>query len=495
MTVSEEATRPFCFFSNFLLRSYRIPIETIIVSIAAISARFSTISGFVINLRYHFALMHRVDAPSVNGLSAWDRFHAFDGQNMASGISVPPSTAGHRQVPQETRIQEGIYSCYPCEGSAFYPPRFVDGSPSSATGQHLGGKELSLERYINLLQVLCGWQPERIENLELPRNSYFSWRVRRLSKEDCKIMQLNDLRKIIALNGVNTIEKQRKAPTLRRMEGMELASPICYMDIEPRHDAREGCNVRNANNYPICSKTEQKMLEDGLYHALTKAVPTQAVEISRKVREQGYYSYCPLSNLESPWHIRERPSESTTTATTANPIPPLPLSLLQIHQSQEDGVADSTNPDVLMNDSLEPVATKSTWLASQVAELRSKVQVNIAELKSGSQLCGQKIACIFLENFFQADNTDKCIISRGIRIGQVIEWIGDKHDIDKCPSDCTNYHNYYLVRFDLDKKTKTAWDLEIELLNEARIYSLEDMLFLTTREADDAWAIVEHKAQ
>jgi hypothetical protein len=328
-------------------------------------------------------------------------------------------------------------------------------APPQAPGLRLPGPapsqaSLSLDRYMQLLKLLCGG-PQPVSG---------AWVVRQLGELERGVLRMDDLKGVLALSG-HSVTGRGKQEVLDRMRGLELRAPML-----PQGDGGGGPFLEDLN--------------EGLRRALdwVGVGPAQAGAVAADVSRQGFYSCRPLPEPPAalaPTRIQRAATSVTTCMTSPLPMP--------------RAVVDS------------PLAhPPPPWLVSAVRELQRACQGawDAAEVH-GEDLVGRKVALVLTEDFVQGGSGGEDTLVAGVHLGQVVEWIGDEHDADACPYDCSQRHAFCFVRVTPSHSTappetraRRRLDLAVDLREEFRVDELEDLLRMGGGEGlADAWVHVE----
>jgi hypothetical protein len=374
---------------------------------------------------------------------------------------------------------------------------------------------LSLEHYIDLLNILCGYM---VDNLPV-NGQQRSWMVRPASNLVTRSVRVDELKQVLALNGAPTRASKTKENLLQRMEGMQLAAPVCVMDENTADNASQGGPSSGASE-----SQSRQLLFDGLRHALSWAAPAHTAQIAEAAASQGYYSHCELGPsttqalycaTEDPRHrvhkgdinvaascgngfispsaearIGNPPSKmpATSNGLTTASRPPRPLTSLQ----------DSQEVEMPLYNAMQIGSTRD-WLAKQVEKLSLTTQASvIAPEGFQTGLIGRKVGVVLLTDFTVVDDSDGKgdTLARGLHVGQVVEWIGNHHDADGCPDDCSESHNYCYVRFkstcpSLAGQARRRLDVAVDLRPEFCFSSLVDFIMASEDQLVDAWVLLE----
>lgn len=414
---------------------------------------------------------------------------------------------------------------------------------------------LSLDRYLQLLRLLCGGQPSTATGDAAAANT---WTVRQLGELERAAVKMEDLRKVLALNG-RVISAKNKQDMLDKMAGLQLACPLTSAAAETPLVIR---------NQSILLEASQKYeLQQSMQRALQFAdlSPSENTLAAAAISRQGCYSFCPLPEIKLPSSLlasaeddsavgkglqqqgvghapQHQPAASDTTF-AARPA----FQHAQIAESSQPSSSSSpvgkaatayvVEKDIEMQDTVPHHHQNSSpsppeWLISGFKKV-ADVCVGIKSLPirkessraaattgtntalnspcknytMGSNLIGRKVALVMVKDFQQGGegagksnihNSIVDTVARGVHLGQVIEWIGHQHDSSFCPVGCTQHHNFCYVRVTPTETTAPApsrrrLDLEVDLREEYRLETLEDLLLVGERELADAWVMVKPK--
>jgi len=421
--------------------------------------------------------------------------------------------------------------------------------------------KLSLDRYLQLLQLLCGGQPSAATGAAVAANT---WTVRQLGELERAAVKMEDLRKVLALNG-RVISAKNKQEMLDKMAGLQLTCPVLTAPMPTSAAAETPLAIRHQS--ALLEPTHKHELQQSMQRALQWAdlSPSENTLAAAAISRQGCYSFCPLPEIKLPsslispaddllavkedfqqevlGYAPQQPAASATTfasrpafqyAQIAESSLPSPSSSPPIGKAAAADVIekDTEMQDIVphhhQNSSPAPpewlisgfkkvaavcVGTKSLPLEKKSSRAAATTGINTAEYPPsknftvGSNLIGRKVALVMIEDFQQGSegtgNIDDVIIdtvTRGIHLGQVIEWIGNQHDSYACPVGCTQDHNFCYVRVTPTETTAPAHkrgrrrlDLEVDLREDYRLDTLEDLLLIGERELADAWVLVEPK--
>lgn len=331
-------------------------------------------------------------------------------------------------------------------------------APLQAPGPRLGWlpggpgppqASLSLDRYMQLLKLLCGG-PDPVTG---------AWVVRQLGELERAAVRVDDLKGVLALNG-RVVSGRGKQEILDRMRSLELRAPMLP------HDGGGGA----FNNE----------LDEGLRRAMDcmGVGPAQAAAVAADVSRHGFYAYRPL--VAPPAALA--PTKIQRTATSVTTCMTRPMAMPR-------AVADS------------PLAHPSPpWLAPAVRELQRTCQgARDAAEVHGEALVGRKVALVLTEDFTQGGGGGEDTVEAGVHLGQVVEWIGEEHDADACHYNCSQRHAFCFVRVAPTRSTappaarsRRRLDLAVDLREEFRVDGLEDLLAMGGDQGfADAWVLVE----
>lgn len=332
-------------------------------------------------------------------------------------------------------------------------------APPQAPGPRLGWApggpappqaSLSLDRYVQLLKLLCGGAH--------PVSG--AWVVRQLGELERGAVRIDDLKGILALNG-RAVSGKSKQELLDRMRGLELRALTL------------GQGGRGGGSF-------HTDLDAGLRRALdwVGVGPGQAAAVAADVSRQGFYSCRPLPGAPAAL-APPRVQRTATSVTTCATIP--------AHRPR--AVADS------------PLAhPPPAWLAPAVRDLLRTCQgARDAAGVTGPTLVGRKVALVITEDFTQSGGGGEDTLVAGVHLGQVVEWIGEEHDAEACPPNCSQRHAFCFVRVAPTRSTAPAaararrrLDLAVDLREAFRVGELEDLLGMGQGEGlADAWVLVE----
>lgn len=430
--------------------------------------------------------------------------------------------------------------------------------------------KLSLDRYLQLLQLLCGGQPSTATGAAAN-----TWTVRQLGELERAAVKMEDLKKVLAVNG-RVISAKNKQDMLDKIAGLQLACPVLIAPTlsTPAAAAASETPLAVRNQNPLLETAQKHELQQSMQRALQWAdlSPLENTLAAAAISRQGCYSFCPLPEIKLPLsHIssaedalaieegfqeqglgyapQQQPATSATTFASRPAFQHAQIAESSLPSSSfsspvdKAAAADVIEKDTEMQDAVLHYHQNSSpcppeWLISgykKVAAICVGIKNLPLEKKSsraaatidtintinspskpiimGSNLVGRKVALVMAEDFQQGGggsvegddrtNLDDDIIdtvARGIHLGQVIEWIGHQHDSHVCPIGCTQHHNFCYVRVTPTETTAPAHkrgrrrlDLEVDLREDFRLETLEDLLLVGERKLADAWVLVEPK--
>jgi hypothetical protein len=418
---------------------------------------------------------------------------------------------------------------------------------------------LSLDRYLQLLQLLCGNQPTTAAAGDAaPANT---WTVRQLGELERSAAKMEDLRKVLALNG-RTISAKNKQDMLNKIVGLQLACPGFFSSLLL---APPPASANKHESAHILKATKKQELQHSMQRALQWAdlSSSETTLATAAVSRQGYFSFCPLPEITLPSSLNpfsedhapeierfhhQQPATSVTTFASRPALHHADIaeSILPSTSNTPKAPGFLVEKDTIMHDAVHQTyqnyqyTSRSSpdcspkWLISgynKVAAICQGIK-NLSTSHDAAPLShdlkGRKIAFVLVEDFQQGGelpeesggdngnftstttattknknkNDDGIIdkVARGIHLGQVVEWIGHQHDSDLCPDGCTQHHNFCFVRVTPTettapeaKRRRRRLDLEMDLREECRLETLEDLLLVGEQELADAWVLVEPK--
>lgn len=243
-------------------------------------------------------------------MSAWEHFKAL----VASGtlpMRKPKETSGE-SLEMPKMVEHRIDDHHVCNKSNIEKVenrgRHRHGRPSKGNKKQRGGQrpacqELTIEKYIDLVDFLCGPPAEQpnatmslqtIDSDAVPRCR----KVRNISEFEIGYLSIRDVRMVLALNGKENYLKEnlRKREILDHLTGETLSDPLTVIESECIHGSTRLCGSDAQEGTPRrLSGLEKEMLMEGLHGALIETTNAiSMMEILSEIQTKRYFTYLPI---------------------------------------------------------------------------------------------------------------------------------------------------------------------------------------------------------
>ena len=166
----------------------------------------------------------------------------------------------------------------------------VQMKPQATTSQ----SGLSLDRYLQLLRLLTGG----------PNPATGKWIVRSLGELERAAVKMDDLKNVLAINGLIAGSKT-KQDVLDKMRGMVLLAPVCSSSPSSLATPAPPDPMLHQN-----SRDTQTELLEAIQCAMESVDISPALKTAAadSIKHQGFYSFCPLPNTQHPLRAPQNPS-------------------------------------------------------------------------------------------------------------------------------------------------------------------------------------------
>lgn len=291
-------------------------------------------------------------------MGSWDAFDSYQNPLSSQFPGAPPPShawhTSHRDVQ----------------------PRLIATTPQSG---------LSLDRYLQLLQLLTGG----------PNPATGTWVVRLLGELERAAVKLEDLKNVLAINGLVAGSKN-KQDMLDKMRGIALVAPVCHIPLATT-PSPPGPSLPEKN-----TQSGQNELLEGMRRAMEWANLSPAIKTAaaNAIKQQGFYSYCPLPAIPKPARAPQNTSWEhnvdmhALVGSTPRPVPCASTTTIAsrpaIHMHH---VAESPTPDAIMHEAEQEEANSKhetpEWLLSSLETLMETCQGS-QEIITARALIGRK---------------------------------------------------------------------------------------------------------